>query len=106
MESDFLGPLRELIGILRDGGAYAGWALFILLWLFERRYVRKLTAELRELAVAQVENNVETKTTLKSIREALHGTEYELNEMRAENLQVQTTMLEIKGRVTHRKKED
>ena len=86
MENEFLGPLRELIDILRDGGAYAGWALFILLWFFERRYVKKLTSDLQGLAVAQVENNVETKGTLNAVREAMHGVEYELSEMRMESL--------------------
>ena len=71
--------LKDLVGILRDGGPYAGWALFIILWYFERRENRLFRKEGSKLAIAQVENNVKTEMTLISLKEALGGVKHSLD---------------------------
>lgn len=81
MEQTLLHILKELIAILRDGGPYAGWALFILLWYFERRENKLVRKEGTNLALTQVENNVKTEMTLISLKEALTGVKYSLNEI-------------------------
>ena len=85
--------LRALTQILRDGGAYAGMALCVCLWLMERRYSAKLVESLRAMTVAQVENNVETRLTMRSLSEGLAGIEYE-------QAQVQGQLHELDHKIT------
>jgi len=82
MDTGMLDFLRELTQVLKDGGAYAGLALCVCLWLMERRYSAKLVESLRMMTVAQVENNVETRLTMKSLGEGLAGIEYEQGEVK------------------------
>lgn len=79
--NDIIRIFKELVNILRDGGPYAGWALFILLWYFERRENKKTQKESAKLALVQVENNVKTQTTLESLKEALSGVKNSLEEI-------------------------
>jgi len=84
MNQTFIGVLKELVGILRDGGPYAVSAVFLMLWFFERRENRILRKEGTGLAVAQVENNVKTEMTLTSLKEALSGVKHKLEELKTE----------------------
>jgi hypothetical protein len=90
MDPGLIDFLRELTQVLKDGGAYAGWALFVCLWLVERRYSAKLVESLRTMAVAQVENNVETRLTMKTLGEGLAGIEYEQGEVKEQLRDVMT----------------
>ena len=90
MEQTLLHILKELINILRDGGPYAGWALFILLWYFERRENKILRKEGTYLAVTQVENNVKTEMTLISLKEALNGVIHSLRDLTTVLNKIQT----------------
>ena len=64
MENTLIHIFKELVGVLRDDGPYAGWALFILLWYFERRENKIFRKEGTYLAVAQVENNEKTALSI------------------------------------------
>ncbi|HEC72013.1 MAG: hypothetical protein ACTSW7_01175 [Candidatus Thorarchaeota archaeon] len=87
---NIISILKELVGILRDGGPYAGWALFIILWYFERRENKIFRKEGINLAIAQVENNVKTEMTLQSLKEALSGVKYSLGDITAILNKIQT----------------
>lgn len=92
MEIEALGTLRELTNVLRDGGAYAGWALFILLWGLERHYNRRSTKEFGQMAMAQIEAATEMRMTLLAVKDGLHGVEYELDHAKQRLQTLDTTV--------------
>ena len=59
--------LRDLVGILKDGGAYAGWALFVVMWYYERRANRKSSSDVLEIVVMKVRNDVELEKTIEAL---------------------------------------
>lgn len=73
MDAGIVNVFRDMIDVLKYGGPYAGWALFIILWWRKDSEVRAIRREVTNLAVMQVETSVKTERTLISVGEALEG---------------------------------
>jgi len=70
--------LRGLVDVLKSGGVYAAWGLFVVLWYFERRQNVKMNKELVEIAVLKVKGDVAVERTLMGISETLKTLGYNL----------------------------
>ena len=65
--------LGDLIHTLKDGGAYAGWALFVLMWYYERRSNKKSSKDMIDIAVLKIRGDVKTENSLLSLIEAINS---------------------------------
>ena len=73
--------LRELVSILKEGGTEASLAIFILLFLHERRLNTRLTNDLRDVAVAKVEGDVHVERTLNANAQAMTNVDERLRRL-------------------------
>ena len=71
--SDNIAILGDLIRSLKDGGAYAGWAITLLMWYYERRANRKSSKDIFDITVSKIRADVKTENSITSLTEAINS---------------------------------
>lgn len=79
--STIFGALRELVAILKDGDTEASLAIFILLFVNEKRLNTKLTNDLRDIACAKIESDVHIERTLDANAQAMTNVDTRLHSL-------------------------
>lgn len=78
---DGIKAFEDLVEVLKVGGGYAGWALFLILWWrADKRYVAAMS-DLKDIALAKLENDVKTEETLKANAKGLDGIGHRLESL-------------------------
>lgn len=85
---DVLDNFERFVLILKTGGPYAVSALFFLLWYRSDRRYEKTMQDLKDIAVAKIENDVKTERTLEAGNKAMTGVRDELDTLDGKVIQL------------------